>query len=53
LEEKKARKNAIKELKRERRLEKKVNKLAFKEEKSRQEKIGLNASKTLQGLKLL
>ena len=51
LEEKKTRKNAVKELKRERRVEKKANKLAFKEEKTRQEKITLNNPST--GLKLL
>ena len=51
LEEKKTRKNAVKELKRERRGEKKANKLAFKEEKTRQEKITLNNPST--GLKLL
>ena len=38
IEEKKARKQAMKELKRERRVEKKANRSAFKEEKMRQEK---------------
>lgn len=52
-EEKKARKLAIKEFKRERRIEKKANTLAFKEEKNRQEKISLNMAKNAQGVKLL
>ena len=52
-EEKKARKQAIKEFKRERRVEKKANTLAFKEEKNRQEKISLNMAKNAQGVKLL
>ena len=52
-EEKKARKNAIKELKRERRVEKKANKLAFKEEQTRQEKMAINTSKNTKGIKLL
>lgn len=50
-EEKKSRKNAVKELKRERRIEKKANKLAFKEEKTRQEKF--TAKNPGAGMKLL
>merc|ERR1712117_345809 len=38
-EERRARKNAMKELKRERRVEKKANRSAFKEEQKRQEKV--------------
>jgi protein LTV1 len=43
----------VKELKRERVQEKKANKLAFKDEKTRQEKISLNVAKNTQGIKLL
>jgi protein LTV1 len=53
LEEKKARKNAIKELRRERRIEKKANKLAFKEEQTRQEKMAISSAKNAKGIKLL
>ena len=38
-EERKARKNAMKEIKRERRVEKKANRAAFKDEQKRQEKV--------------
>ncbi|XP_042874983.1 protein LTV1 homolog [Penaeus japonicus] len=41
-EERRFRKKALKELRRERRIEKKVNRAAFKEEKKRQEKVLLN-----------
>ncbi|KAM4771735.1 protein LTV1 homolog [Rhinophrynus dorsalis] len=51
-EERKARKQAIKEERKERRMEKKTNKLAFKVEKSRQEKEQLNLKRNLQGIKL-
>ncbi|XP_018419936.1 PREDICTED: protein LTV1 homolog [Nanorana parkeri] len=51
-EERKARKQAIKEERKDRRMEKKSNKLAFKVEKSRQEKEQLNLRQNLQGLKL-
>lgn len=51
-EDKKARKQAIREERKERRLEKKANQLAFKLEKSRQEKELLNLKKNVEGLKL-
>uniref|UniRef100_A0A8C3GLZ0 Protein LTV1 homolog n=1 Tax=Cairina moschata TaxID=8855 RepID=A0A8C3GLZ0_CAIMO len=51
-EERKARKQAIKEERKERRMEKKANKLAFKVEKTRQEKELLNLKQNIQGLKL-
>lgn len=51
-EERKTRKRAIKEERRERRIEKKANKIAFKIEKSRQEKELLNLRQNIQGLKL-
>jgi hypothetical protein len=34
-------------------VEKKANKAAFKEEKSRQEKLGINAARNTSGVKLL
>nr|XP_057936334.1 protein LTV1 homolog [Doryrhamphus excisus] len=51
-EERKARKQAIKGERKERRVEKKANKTAFKEEKARQEKQMLNLRNNIQGLKL-
>ncbi|XP_037620471.1 protein LTV1 homolog isoform X2 [Sebastes umbrosus] len=51
-EERKARKQAIKEERKERRVEKKANKTAFKEEKVRQEKQMLNLRTNVQGMKL-
>ncbi|XP_069582018.1 protein LTV1 homolog [Ranitomeya imitator] len=51
-DERKARKQAIKEERKERRMEKKANTQAFKMEKSRQEKEQLNLRHNLQGLKL-
>ncbi|XP_073527465.1 protein LTV1 homolog [Phyllobates terribilis] len=51
-DERKARKQAIKEERKERRMEKKANTQAFKMEKSRQEKEKLNLRHNLQGLKL-
>lgn len=51
-DERKARKQAIKEERKERRMEKKANKQAFKMEKSRQEKEQLNLRQNLQGIKL-
>ena len=45
IEEKRARKVAVKELKRERRAEKKANTSAFKDEKRRQENIEINNQK--------
>lgn len=53
VEERKARKNAFKELKKERRLERKANKEAFKEEKVNQERNMVNNRKNVQGKKLL
>ena len=47
-EEKKARKEAVKELKRERRAEKKANKTAFRDEKRKQEKVELCNQKNAQ-----
>ncbi|XP_053316853.1 protein LTV1 homolog [Spea bombifrons] len=51
-EERKGRKQAIKQERKERRMEKKANTLAFKVEKSRQEKERINLQQNLQGLKL-
>lgn len=51
-EEKRTRKKAIREERKERRMEKKANTLAFKLEKSRQEKELLNLKKNVEGLKL-
>ncbi|XP_053238058.1 protein LTV1 homolog [Podarcis raffonei] len=51
-EDRKARKQAIKEERKERRMEKKANRLAFKQEKTRQEKELLNLKQNIQGLKL-
>ncbi|XP_078595272.1 protein LTV1 homolog [Branchiostoma floridae x Branchiostoma japonicum] len=50
-EEKKQRKQAVKAERRERRMEKKANKLAFKDEVSRQEKVVMN-QRNLKGIKL-
>nr|CAG4650273.1 EOG090X08PQ [Sida crystallina] len=52
-EQRKERKKVIKEFRRERRLEKKANTLAFKDEKKRQERQNLNNRVNIQGLKLL
>ncbi|XP_015277472.1 PREDICTED: protein LTV1 homolog [Gekko japonicus] len=52
-EDHKARKQAIKEERKERRIEKKANKIAFKHEKTRQQKELLNLQQNVQGLKLL
>lgn len=51
-DERKARKQAIKEERKDRRVEKKANKQAFKMEKSRQEKEQLNLRQNVQGIKL-
>ncbi|XP_019405686.1 PREDICTED: protein LTV1 homolog [Crocodylus porosus] len=51
-EDRKARKQAVKEERKERRMEKKANKLAFRLEKTRQEKELLNLRQNIQGLKL-
>ncbi|KAM4040960.1 protein LTV1 homolog [Anomaloglossus baeobatrachus] len=51
-DERKSRKQAIKEERKERRIEKKANRQAFKMEKSRQEKEQLNLRQNIQGLKL-
>eukprot|EP00095_Tigriopus_kingsejongensis_P011082 maker-scaffold545_size140784-snap-gene-0.20 protein:Tk11082 transcript:maker-scaffold545_size140784-snap-gene-0.20-mRNA-1 annotation:"ltv1 homolog" len=52
MEEKRARKKAFQEHKRERRVEKKANQMAFKEEKARQERNMINMRKNIQGQKL-
>ncbi|XP_067006115.2 protein LTV1 homolog [Anabrus simplex] len=52
-EEKKDRKKAIKLYRKERRLERKANTLAFKEEKKRQEKVLLNVKANQQGVKMI
>jgi len=51
-EEKKARKQGLKQVRRERREEKKANTLAFKTEKNRQNKININIKNNLQGIKI-
>ncbi|NXJ67128.1 LTV1 protein, partial [Rostratula benghalensis] len=51
-EDRKARKQAVREERKERRMEKKANKLAFRLEKTRQEKELLNLKQNVQGLKL-
>lgn len=53
LDEKRARKNAFKEYKRERRLEKKATKNAFKDEQMKQEKNQINNRNNLQGQKIM
>ena len=53
-EEKKARKQALKDLRRERRVERKTNRDAFKEEKVKQEKNAMNLKLNFgQSIKLL
>jgi protein LTV1 len=52
-EEKKERKKLLRECKRERRIEKKANSLAFKEEAKRQSKISMNNRNNVQGNKIL
>jgi len=52
LEEKKSRKAAVKEIRKERREEKKANSEAFKTEKIRQEKININVKNNIQGIKI-
>nr|CAG4634884.1 EOG090X08PQ [Alona affinis] len=52
-EERKERKQLVKEYRRERRMEKKANAVAFKEEKKLQEKQNLNNRVNVRGLKLL
>jgi len=52
-EEKKLRKQAVKEFRRERRIERKANTAAFKDEQKRQEKIYINNKNNLQGNKIL
>merc|ERR1712168_1654994 len=53
IEEKRARKQAVKEFRRGRRIERKANTQAFKEERKRQEKILLNNKNNLQGNRIL
>jgi len=52
LEEKRVRKAALKEFRRERRIERKANTIAFKDEKQRQEKIFMNNKNNVQGNKI-
>merc|ERR1719431_248433 len=52
VEEKRARKSELKNLRKERREEKKANTQAFKSEKIRQEKVNLNLKNNLQGIKI-
>ncbi|XP_076765791.1 LTV1 ribosome biogenesis factor [Xylocopa sonorina] len=52
-EERKQRKQALKEYRKERRMERKANSEAFKEEKKRQERIVLNNRQNIQGNKIL
>ena len=52
-EERRIRKKNLKEYRRERRVEKKANTLAFKDEKTRQEKVLLNQRNNQQGIKIL
>ncbi|XP_043249079.1 protein LTV1 homolog isoform X1 [Colletes gigas] len=52
-EERKDRKNALKKYRKERRVERKANTEAFKEEKKRQEKILLNNRQNVQGNRIL
>lgn len=52
-EERKERKKLLKDYKRERRLEKKTNTEAFKEEKRRQIKISINNRNNVQGNKIM
>jgi len=52
LEEKKARKIGLKQVRKERREEKKANTIAFKSEKTRQDKININIRNNLQGIKI-
>jgi len=51
-EEKKARKVGLKQVRKERREEKKANTLAFKSEKNRQDKININMKNNMQGIKI-
>merc|ERR1712055_276548 len=51
-EEKKARKAGLKEIRRERREEKKANSEAFKSEKVRQDKMNINIKNNMQGIKI-
>ncbi|ODN05253.1 Protein LTV1 [Orchesella cincta] len=51
-QERRERKQSVKEYRRERRLERKANTEAFKEEKKRHEKVRLNNKANVQGLKL-
>ena len=53
LDEKRDRKKAFKDFKKERRLEKKANQMAFKEEKHKQERDTLNNRRNVQGQKIV
>ncbi|XP_069676045.1 protein LTV1 homolog [Periplaneta americana] len=52
-EERSERKKALRQYRKERRMERKANTLAFKEEKKRQEKVILNNKKNVQGIHML
>lgn len=52
-QERRERKKLLKEYRKERRLEKKINTQAFKEEAKRQEKIAINNRNNLQGNKIV
>lgn len=52
-EERYQRKRALRQYRRERRMERKANSLAFKEEKKRQEKVIVNNRKNVQGIHIL
>lgn len=52
-DEKSQRKRLLREYRQERRIERKANAIAFKEEKKRQEKIKLNNRNNLQGNKIV
>jgi len=51
-EEKKARKQGLKQVRKERREEKKANTIAFKTEKTRQDKMNINIRNNVQGIKI-
>lgn len=52
-EERRLRKHTLRELRRERRLQKKTNKMAFNEEKIRQEKETANVQRRLKGIAMV
>lgn len=52
-EDKRERKRLLKEYRNERRIERKANTLAFKEEKKRQQQININNKNNIQGNRIL